>query len=98
MCCMLVENVVCVCALLKVTYRLTYDDVEDMLANGIAGSADEWELGRLDKLAQLRHRYLRSTCSSYNVVVDEKTKKHLGLHGAAAALEIRSTCEGGCLA
>eukprot|EP00752_Nemacystus_decipiens_P004584 g4184.t1 len=43
-------------SLVRVTYRLTYDDVEDMLANGIAGS-DERELGRLDKLAQLRYRY-----------------------------------------
>lgn len=42
--------------MVQVTYRLTYDDVEDMLVNGIAGSAEEWELGRLDKLAQLRHR------------------------------------------
>lgn len=40
----------------QVTYRLTYDDVEDMLANGIAESSDEWELGRLDELATLRHR------------------------------------------
>ena len=27
-----------------------------MLANGIAGSGDEWELGRLDELALLRYR------------------------------------------
>lgn len=38
------------------TYRLTYEDVEDMLANGIAGSGEEWELGRLDELANLRYR------------------------------------------
>eukprot|EP00903_Cladosiphon_okamuranus_P006750 g6585.t1 len=51
-----ITDVVVTPALVKVTYRLTYDDVEDMLANGIA-STDEWELGRLHKLAQLRHRY-----------------------------------------
>lgn len=48
----------CFGACLQVTYRLTYEDVEDMLANGIAGSSEEWELGRLDELARLRHRFL----------------------------------------
>ncbi|CAM9122345.1 unnamed protein product [Ectocarpus sp. 8 AP-2014] len=52
-----ITDVIVTPALVKVTYRLTYDDVEDMLVNGIAGSADEWELGRLDELAQLRYRY-----------------------------------------
>ena len=40
----------------QVTYRLTYEDVEDMLANGIARTSEESQLGRLDELAQLRYR------------------------------------------
>lgn len=39
----------------QVTYRLTYEDVEDMLASGMDRTAEEWELGRLDEFAQLRY-------------------------------------------
>lgn len=51
----------------QVTYRLTYEDVEDMLATGLAGpESDEWELGRLDELAQLRFRY--ETCFEQSIL------------------------------
>lgn len=45
-------------SLLQVTYRLTYEDVEEMLFSGLAGSNEEWELGRLAELSMIRHRYI----------------------------------------
>lgn len=49
-------------SLLSVDYRLTYDDVDEMLELGI-GYVEEWELGALLDKAKLRRKY-RIRCGS----------------------------------
>ncbi|KAL3930568.1 MAG: hypothetical protein SGBAC_011707 [Bacillariaceae sp.] len=41
---------------IKVSYRLTYDDVDDMLEDGVAYN-EEWELGELYTAAEIRRDY-----------------------------------------
>lgn len=41
---------------IKVSYRLTYDDVDDMLEDGVAYN-EEWELGELYTAAESRRDY-----------------------------------------
>ncbi|KAL3940251.1 MAG: hypothetical protein SGARI_001057, partial [Bacillariaceae sp.] len=51
----------------KVTYRLTYDEVDEMLEDGI-GFNEEWELGQLLTAAQTRRKFRRSNGSSEKFV------------------------------
>lgn len=60
--------------LAKVAYRLTYDDVEEMVSSGLAGTDEEWGLGRLSELAQLRYKY---RCSKGSVDQFEKGLDHV---------------------
>lgn len=52
----------------QVTYRLTYDDVEEMLLSGLAGSSEEWELGRLSELSMMRYRWVAATGCAWRVM------------------------------
>ncbi|CAM9759478.1 unnamed protein product, partial [Sphacelaria rigidula] len=61
-------------SIVKVTYRLTYDDVEEMVSSGLAGTDEEWGLGRLSELAQLRYKY---RCSKGSVDQFEKGLDHV---------------------
>lgn len=44
------------------TYRLTYEDVEEMVWSGLAGTSEECELGRLSELAEIRYKYAILFC------------------------------------
>jgi RNB domain len=50
-------------SLIRVSYRLTYDEVDEMLEEGI-GYNEEWELGALLNLATTRRKYRCSQGSS----------------------------------
>lgn len=51
-----VSSIIVASSKVRVTYRLTYDDVDEMLGDGI-GYNEEWELGALYKAALLRRDY-----------------------------------------
>ena len=54
-------------SLIRVSYRLTYDEVDEMLEEGI-GYSEEWELGALLALATTRRNYRSSRGSSEGTV------------------------------
>ena len=51
----------------RVSYRLTYDDVDEMLEDGIAYN-EEWELGALYNAASLRRQFRISNGSAEGFV------------------------------
>ena len=54
-------------SLIHVTYRLTYDDVDEMLEEGI-GYREEWELGAMLDIARKRRYYRCSRDSSESLI------------------------------
>jgi exoribonuclease-2 len=50
------ESIIVTSSTVRVSYRLTYDDVDEMLQDGIAYN-EEWELGQLYIAAQRRRAY-----------------------------------------
>jgi hypothetical protein len=61
------SSVIVTPSIIRVTYRLTYDDADEMLSEGIAYS-EEWELGALLSVAEKRRRYRISHGSSEGMV------------------------------
>lgn len=51
----------------RVTYRLTYDDADEMLSEGV-GYSEEWELGALLSAAQIRRTFRIANGSSEGMV------------------------------
>ena len=54
-------------SVVRVTYRLTYDDVDEMLEDGV-GYDEEWPLGALYTAASLRRKYRINNGSSEGLV------------------------------
>lgn len=54
-------------SIIRVTYRLTYDEVDEMLEEGI-GYREEWELGALLSEAKKRRKYRCSNGSSEQLI------------------------------
>lgn len=50
------ESIIVCPSLIRVSYRLTYDDVDEMLEDGV-GYQEEWQLGKLYVAAQKRRTY-----------------------------------------
>lgn len=62
------EGSIVVCSsLVRVTYKLTYDDVDDMLAEGV-GYNEEWQLGCLLNKAKKRRAYRRERGSTERII------------------------------
>eukprot|EP00611_Tribonema_gayanum_P016936 TRINITY_DN2942_c0_g1_i1.p1 TRINITY_DN2942_c0_g1~~TRINITY_DN2942_c0_g1_i1.p1 ORF type:complete len:849 (+),score=270.96 TRINITY_DN2942_c0_g1_i1:58-2547(+) len=59
-----IEDLTVVASTIVVTYRLTYEHVDEMLYDGMAvEGGEEWELGRLAHYARLRYQYRSSNGS-----------------------------------
>lgn len=54
-------------SIVQVTYRLTYDDVDEMLQEGL-GYREEWQLGAMLSAAQVRREYRVRNGSSEHFV------------------------------
>ena len=86
---------------IKVSYRLTYDDVDEMLEDGVAYS-EEWELGALYTAAKTRRDYrirngsaegfVPTQIPQYSISVsqDEEAHNNIGI-----ALNIQVSHNGG---
>lgn len=84
-----------------VTYRLTYDEVDEMLEDGIAYS-EEWELGSLYSAALLRRNFRVSNGSAESFVPTQipqfsmsTFKDKSALHDTGVALNIQVSHNGG---
>eukprot|EP00532_Pseudo-nitzschia_australis_P005149 CAMPEP_0168188690 /NCGR_PEP_ID=MMETSP0139_2-20121125/15853_1 /TAXON_ID=44445 /ORGANISM="Pseudo-nitzschia australis, Strain 10249 10 AB" /LENGTH=845 /DNA_ID=CAMNT_0008111287 /DNA_START=283 /DNA_END=2820 /DNA_ORIENTATION=- len=61
------DSIVVTPSTVRVTYRLTYDDADEMLADGV-GYSEEWQLGQLYTAAQQRRQFRIHNGSSEDFV------------------------------
>ncbi len=75
-------------SLVRVAYRLSYDDVDEMLEEGV-GYREEWQLGALLAAANKRRQYRRSNGSSESMI---STPVPIG----SISVKPDRLCEDGC--
>jgi RNB domain len=73
------SSIVVTPSIVNVSYRLTYDDADDMLAEGVAYS-EEWELGALFVAASKRRQYRVSNGSQEGTVPNPIPYSSVSVH------------------
>lgn len=80
------SSVIVTPSLISVSYRLTYDEVDEMLEEGI-GYSEEWELGALLSSATKRRQYRIDQGSSEGFVQNPIPQKEISISADTDALD-----------